>query len=150
MNVEIRKLNKDDIQIFSELIKLFGDIFQMKELTIPDHKYLANLLNSNSFLTFTAIINNKVIGGLTAYILSQYYFNKSIVYIYDFAIAEQYQRKGIGRKLMSEVKKYCQENDHIELFVQADKSDEHAIKFYRSTIPTSELDALQFNYIVNK
>ncbi len=150
MDIKIIKLTKDDLQILEDIIKLFGDVFRLKEITIPDSKYLAKLLNNDNFISFAALLDNEVVGGLTAFILNQYISNKSMAYIYDLAVTVQYQRKGIGKKLIEYVKEYCQENGLIEMFVQADKSDENAIKFYRATNPSSELEAIQFNYIVKK
>lgn len=87
-------------------------------------------------------------GGLTVYILDQYYSKKPLAYIYDLAVLKEFQRKGIGKQLIKHVVEYCAENGFEEAFVQADRADAYALDFYRLTNPTSEQDVVHFNYFL--
>jgi aminoglycoside 3-N-acetyltransferase I len=95
---------------------------------------------------FVAKEKKVIIGGLTAYILPSYYSDSSEVYIYDLAIKKNFQRKGIGKKLLQSLKAYCGQNEYKVLFVQADVTDAYALNFYQSTggIPQK---VIQFSYL---
>jgi aminoglycoside 3-N-acetyltransferase I len=67
------------------------------------------------------------------------------VYIYDLAVDSRHQRKGIGAKLIAAITSFCKAEGMQEVFVQADRVDEHAVEFYRKTGATEE-DVLHFYY----
>lgn len=56
----------------------------------------------------------------------------SAMYLYDLAVAEARRRRGIGSRLVQELRDYCGRKGIRELFVQADTSDAHALAFYES------------------
>jgi len=145
MNIEIKKLSHHDIDKFVELIRLFEDVFEMKNFEMPDEIYLQKLLEEHSFFVFVAMIQGQVVGGLTAYTLRQYYSKSPLVYIYDLAVKTEFQRQGIGKMLISGIKNYCKGIGIEEVFVQADEVDDFALKFYHSTGATAE-KVVQFNY----
>ena len=118
----------------------------MKNFVMPDHKYLTDLLKQENFLAVAAKKDHLVIGGLTIYVLQQYYSTKPLAYIYDLAVLTEYQRKGIGQKIINYVTDYCRDKGFEEVYVQADKVDAHAIDFYRKTNPTAEEAVVQFSY----
>ncbi len=146
MNVKIRKLDVKDVEQFKNLILVFEDVFEMKDFTMPDSSHLASLLSNSDFIVFTASIDGQVVGGLTAYVLHQYYSTRPLAYIYDLAVKQDYQRKGIGKNLIDSFNQDCQANGFEEVFVQADQSEQYAIDFYRSTRPTEEEPVVHFYY----
>src|SRR5581483_8357999 len=97
MNVEIKKLGAEDILQFQELIRVFEVVFEMKNFNMPDKIYLEQLLGKESFFVFVASIDNNIVGGLTSYTLQQYYSKSLLVYIYDLAVKNEFQRQGIGK-----------------------------------------------------
>lgn len=149
MKPEIKKLKGSDIDLFVELIRLFEDVFEMEAFSLPTKDYLQNVLLKPDFFVFVAIAGNKVVGGLTAYTLHQYYTTRPLAYIYDLAIARQFQRQGIGKKLIAATNLYCKEKGFEEVFVQADKVDDYALKFYRSTSPTAEEQTVHYFYTLD-
>jgi ribosomal protein S18 acetylase RimI-like enzyme len=100
---------------------------------MPGEKYLQALLAKEGFFVFVALLDEKVVGGLTAYTLEQYYSERPLVYIYDLAVLSPYQRQGIGKMLMEGITAFGKEIGTEEVFVQADAADQHAIEFYRAT-----------------
>jgi aminoglycoside 3-N-acetyltransferase I len=146
MNLEIKLLSQQDIKDFIELIGTFEEVFEMKGFVRPSNEYLEIILTKPNFLSVVAKADNKVLGGLTAYILDQYYSEKSLAYIYDLAILNKYQRQGIGKALIKYFTEYCEENGFEEVFVHADRSDGYALDFYRSTKATKEEDVVHFSY----
>ena len=148
MPVEIKKLGHYDLNYFKDLIRVFEDVFEMEKFTMPDDDYLQQLLEKDSFLVFVALSEDKVVGGLTAYILQQYYSVRPLVYIYDLAVKTNYQRQGIGSILIAGITNYCRETGMEEVFVQADEEDGYALEFYHSTGATAE-KVVHFYYPLN-
>lgn len=146
MSIKIQKLEYKDLDKFIALIKLFEKVFEMKNFVMPDKEHLIKILSKNDFIVFVALKNSEVIAGLTAYTLEQYYNRKPLAYIYDLAVDTEYLRQGIGRKLISSIKGFCKRNNYEEMFVQADKVDDYALGFYRSTKPSDEEDVSHFYY----
>ena len=130
-------------------IKKLSDVFEIEDFIIPDNLHLQKGLANESFLVFTAKAGDKIVGGLTAYVLNQYYSEKPLAYIYDLAVLTPYQRKGIGKKLMKSLAEYCGQNGFEEVYVQAEAVDEDAIEFYRATRPTGEENVVHFYYTLN-
>jgi ribosomal protein S18 acetylase RimI-like enzyme len=95
-----------------------------------------------------ALLEEKVVGGLTAYTLQQYYSERPLVYIYDLAVLSHYQRQGIGKLLMEEITAFCKGIGMEEVFVQADQVDQHAIEFYQATGGIAE-QVVHFYYPLN-
>jgi aminoglycoside 3-N-acetyltransferase I len=133
LRIEIQKLSSYQTDEFFELLDLFEEVFEMKNFNAPSKIYLEGLLDKEDFYVFVAVSEGKIVGGLTAYSLMQYYSETPLVYIYDIAVSKRFQNKGIGKKLILGIKEYCQEMDVEEIFVQAVEADEHVLDFYRST-----------------
>lgn len=148
--IQILRLQKEDLRQFVELIKLFEEVFEMENFSIPNDRHLQELLNRDDFDAFVAKKNGLVVGGLTTYLLKQYYSEKPIAYIYDLAVNINYQRQGIGKRLIEEDKNYYLAKGFEDMFVQAEIEDDHAIEFYRSTSPSEEKQIIYFSYSLNK
>ena len=95
------------------------------------------------------MLEGRVAGGLTSYLLQQYYSQSPLVYIYDLAVKTELQRKGIGKMLISGIAEYCKERGVAEVFVQADEADDYALDFYRSTGGIAE-KVVHFVYPLNR
>ncbi|NCN09528.1 MAG: GNAT family N-acetyltransferase [Leptospira sp.] len=146
--IRIQKLGPKEITNFIELILIFEDVFEMEEFNLPNELHFQNLLSKEDFIVFVATKDNKVIAGLTAYILPQYYSAKPSVYIYDIAVQTDFQRKGLGSDLLKELNNYCNDKGMKEIFVQADLEDHHAIEFYRAN-GGSPMSVVHFTYLLN-
>jgi aminoglycoside 3-N-acetyltransferase I len=133
MSPEIKKLSPRDLAQFKDLIRVFEAVFEMEAFQMPDDPYLQKLLENDGFWAFVAISGGTVIGGLTAYTLQQYYSRQPLVYLYDLAVQTEFQRQGIGKMLLAEIKAHSRKTGVEEVFVQADLADDHALEFYRTT-----------------
>lgn len=146
MKTEIQLLKPNELEELYELISVFEAVFEMKNFKRPNDKHLQSLLNKDAFFAVVAKIEGKIVAGLTVYVLDQYYSEKPLAYIYDLAVLIEYQRKGIGRKLIEFTNEHCRQKGFEEVFVQADKVDDYATEFYRSTKPTAEEQVVHFFY----
>lgn len=144
-----RVLSDDDIAGFMELITLFEDVFEMKDFVMPPEEHLQQLLKKSGFFAMVAEAEGKIVGGLTVYVFDQYYSTKPLAYIFDLAIDRKFQRKGIGSKLIEDVVRHCKSKGFQEVFVQADRVDDYALKFYRSTRPGMEEDVIHYTYPIS-
>jgi aminoglycoside 3-N-acetyltransferase I len=144
--MEIQLLQAHNLEELNELISVFEDVFEMENFKRPNKAHLQKILKKDTFFAVIARTDNKIIAGLTVYVLDQYYSEKPLAYIYDLAVLTQYQRKGVGKKLIAFTNAYCRQQGFEEVFVQADKVDAYAIDFYRSTKPTREEQVVHFSY----
>lgn len=146
MNIELKILQPENIRDFIDLMIVFEDVFEMKNFNCPSEIYLQKLLSLETFYVITAKLNDQIIGGLTAYVLDQYYSEKPLAYIYDLAVLTNHQRKGVGRKLIAFANQFFKEKGFEEVFVQADEVDGYALDFYRQTNPMEEEKVRHFYY----
>lgn len=133
MDFQIKKLEATDLESFENLILTFGEVFEMETPSAPQPDYLRSLLAQKSFFAFGAFAGQELAGGVTGYLLPQYYVESPLAYIYDLAVRKEFQRKGIGRGLIDAVQAYCRTENIEQLFVQADDTDEYALEFYHAS-----------------
>lgn len=144
--IEIKKLEVADVALFSRMVKLFEDVFEMKNFKSPHVSHLQKTLENENFMAFIASVDQEIVGGMTVYNLDQYYSEKRLAYIFDLAVLPKYQRKGIGKRMIEFLKSYCQKRNFEGIFAQADNIDDYALQFYRSTGITEEEDVRHFYY----
>ena len=128
--VEYTKLKNRDNSKFSELVLLFNVEFESPNPNYVNSENIEKLLKNPNFVCFVATINGRVVGGLTGFELEMYDREGSSMYLYDLAVINECQRKGIGSRLVYKMIEYCKSKSIKELFVQADGIDQHAINFY--------------------
>jgi len=143
--MEIKRLNQNEWAEFKKLIEIFKEVFE-NDTIIPDEEHLSRLLSNPDFLVFIVKLNDKVVGGLTLYILHQYYSVRPLAYMYDVGITPEFQRQGLGKLLMAEVCNYCKVNGFEAAYVEAENDDAQAVDFYRKTPYSSEIAARHFTY----
>jgi aminoglycoside 3-N-acetyltransferase I len=143
--MEIKKLNSDSLIDFKSLIEIFKLVFENNE-PIADNGQMEKLLSNPDFFVFVVKSNNKVVGGLTIYVLHRYFGTKPIAYIYDVGVSPDFQRQGLGKALIAEVCNFCKQNDFEDAYVEAESDDIDAVEFYRKTEFSSEMKAIHFTY----
>jgi aminoglycoside 3-N-acetyltransferase I len=146
--ISISVLHSSDIKDFKDLIDVFSQVFEMKNFSKPEPSHLQKVLDASGFFAFVAKKQGRVIGGFTVYVLEQYYSPRPLAYVYDLAVETDHQRQGVGKALIAYLKTYCQEKGFDEMFVQADKVDDYALDFYRSTSPDNEEETVTFSYLL--
>jgi aminoglycoside 3-N-acetyltransferase I len=137
-------LQRGDDSKFKELVLLFNEEFESPNLTYANADNIGKLLDTPKFVCFVAQIDNRIVGGITAYELEMYDREGSAMYIYDLAVSRQYRRLGIGSRLVREIKNDCKARSIEDLFVHADAADRHAVEFYKS-IGGQPAAAVQFS-----
>ena len=59
MDITIEKLNHNDINKFIELIRVFEDVFEMKNFEMPSEIHLQQLLQKDDFFVFVALLEQQ-------------------------------------------------------------------------------------------
>ncbi len=148
-SILFKRLQAGDASLFEELVKLFNVEFEKSDLDYVNVENIKSLLTKPDFVCFVALSENQVVGGLTGYALKMYGYVGSTMYLYDMAVANAYQRKGIGSKLVSELKTFCTQHGIRDMYVQADVIDDHAIAFYKN-LGGEPADVVHFTFDISE
>lgn len=129
----IRQLSASDVSLMEKLMTVFGEAFEEVETytgSRPSREYLEQLLGSETFIVLAASKDDVVVGGLAAYELRKFEQERSEIYVYDLAVADEYRRQGIATALFEELKRVAAARGAYVIFVQADAGDEPPIGLY--------------------
>jgi aminoglycoside 3-N-acetyltransferase I len=129
--IDIRQLKKGEGKLLLQLLHVFQEAFQEQDPPTSDPSYLNKLLDRENFIVYAAVSDGQVLGGLTAYELPMYYDRSSEIFVYDIGIGSAYQRKGLGKLLLANLKAHALQRGISNIFVAAHEEDQHALDFYR-------------------
>ncbi len=88
--INVRRLTSADVQHMRSMLSMFGQAFDdIPTYTAdqPSTPYLADLLSSDTFVALAAFVDDRVIGGLAAYVLPKFEQPRREIYVYDLAVA---------------------------------------------------------------
>ena len=129
--VQVRRLGARDRELARVTFDLMAEVFGEERDRLSD-KYLDELLGRSSVLVFAATEGGRAVGGLTAHLLPMTAYEGAEVFIYDVAVADEYRRRGVGRRLLGAISSEAKRLGASNLFVLADVVDTGALGFYRS------------------
>ncbi len=147
--IEYFRLSVNNLDELVKLIELYENVFEMEPFQYPSFNYLEKLLKNENTILMIAKYEEEIVAGLTAHQLPSTYFEANEVYVYDLAVRQDFQRKGIGTRLMEELKKICCDIGDKEIFLEADIPDEYAINFYNKIGGVPE-DVIHFSFACKK
>ena len=143
-DLSIRTLSHGDEHTLDLLLHLYISVFG--EPGYPENTdHLSPLLQNESVLFVVALMSEKLVGGVTGYLLPSLYGGYHELYIYDMAVSIDFQHRGIGSRLLDYLKAYCKSAGVHEMYVQADAPDLEARQFYKKNDGT-ESDVFQYNF----
>ena len=130
-DIEIRRLRAGDEELAQRVFRVMAEVFDegFEELTLP---YVGRLLERSNFWAMAALEGGRAVGGITAHQLPMTHSEASELFIYDLAVAVDYQRKGIGRALVRALVEAARAEGMRVAFVPAEEEDTHALEFYRA------------------
>ena len=129
--IQIERLSVSDLERARTLFTLMADVFEM-ESKVLSREYLTQLLMRGDFWALAASIGGRTVGGLTAHTLPLTHAELSEVFIYDIAVMPEYQRRGVGRRLVTTLRADAAAAGIGVVFVPADNEDTHALDFYHA------------------
>ena len=154
-NIEIRIAKVDDIenvflleeQLFSLYCKARPDWIDRNKRP-HNYEYLKKCIENDGKI-FIAEDRNKIIGYCITFLDDinnhHYYVDMKNLYIESFYIYENYRRKGIGRMLFEEVKKYAKEQNCKNIELEVWEFNESAKKFYENLGMKRRTYQLEYN-----
>jgi aminoglycoside 3-N-acetyltransferase I len=129
--MRLKRLTAGDRELAKVLFSVMAEVFDEGSEELSDG-YIDRLLGREDFWAIAAFIGNDIVGGLTAHTLPMTRAEYSEIFIYDIAVRSEHQRKGIGRRLVEELRAQAAGTGITDLFVPADNEDAHALDFYRA------------------
>jgi aminoglycoside 3-N-acetyltransferase I len=135
-----RRLVSGDADLAIDAFRMMAAVFEDEGGPLSQD-YVDRLLARPDFWAFVALVDHEVVGGLTAHTLPMTRAECSEMFIYDVAVRPDYQRQGVGRRLMAAVRGAAREQG-IAVFVAADEDDAHALDFYRSLGGSPSMSAI--------
>ena len=129
--IQTARLTVADVGLARTLFHTVASVFETEVGSLSDG-YLTQLLSRPSFWAVAATVDGQVVGGLTAHTLPLTRAELSELFIFDIAVVSDWQRKGVGRLLMSTVRAQAAAAGILFSFVPADNEDTHALDFYRA------------------
>ena len=147
----IHPLAPDDVALMESILTIFGEAFdEVGPIAGPgparpiSRACLERLLHSARRVEERRV----VAGGIAAYELRKFEQERSVIYIYDLAVAAAHRRQGIATALILELKKIAAARGAYAIFVQADLGDAPAIALY-TKLGTRE-DVLHFDITITR
>ena len=129
--MKLKRLKAGDRELAKVLFALMAEVFEEDSEELSDG-YVDRLLGREDFWAIAAFADEAIVGGITAHTLPMTRTESSEIFIYDIAVRSDHQRKGIGRRLVAELRAQAAGMGIRELFVPADDEDVHALDFYRA------------------
>src|SRR6476469_3885614 len=108
MDYTFATLTSSDTAALKDLLRVFGEAFEDVETyqgAIPSESYLQSLLATPTFIVVVARHGEQVVGGLAAYELRKFERERSEIYIYDLATAQDHRRRGVATGAINELKR---------------------------------------------
>jgi aminoglycoside 3-N-acetyltransferase I len=127
--LQTKRLRADDRELARAAFQMMTTVFENPPAYLDD-EYLERLLCRENFWVLVALDDDEPVGCITAHTLPMTRSASYELFIYDLAVREDYQRKGIGAQLMKTLIEYARAVGITELFVPADNEDDHALAFY--------------------
>lgn len=135
MTFTTKRVGVSDLSVLKAMLAVFGEAFGEPDTygaRVPSDAYLRDLLGMPHFFALAALAGDEVVGGLAAYVLEKFEQERSEIYIYDLAVAEEHRRRGIATTLIRRLIDIARERRAYVIFVEADSEDDPAIKLYES------------------
>jgi ribosomal protein S18 acetylase RimI-like enzyme len=137
----IRDLSKFSITDFNKLLD---------EGTIWDSEQGKRFIENSDNALFIAFWEENAAGFLTAHRLQRFDKRKAEILLYEIGVHPNYRRRGIGKALVEEVKKWAKEVDADEVWVLTEKDNEAAMALYKSTNGIQEVpETIMWIYKLN-
>lgn len=154
--MEIAKPSPQDFQrlaeIHNEAIKPFHEVYSIEEIVaFGDEIETAETigLTTQTKEVLIAKNSNNVVEGYVAFRKK----NVDVTWISSLYIDPQFQRQGIGEKLLSEVEKSAKESECKLVALETHKSADWAISFYKKRgyeIVNEKIDEYPYSMILDK
>lgn len=130
-SVLIRRLTSGDRELARATFAMTAAVFEERVRPLPD-EYVDTLLARTDFWALAAVEGDEPVGGITAHVLPMTRSPSRELFVYDVAVREDRQRRGIGRAMLVELVAHAGREGIESVFVAVADEDVHAMDFYRA------------------
>jgi ribosomal protein S18 acetylase RimI-like enzyme len=123
--IDIKRLTREDGLLMKQIVEKF------KSVNTDINRIDAFLRNDLDYVV-ACIEDNVVVGFLLAYELQRFDKN-NMMYVHEVDVVPEYRRRGIGRQMIEEVIRICEECGVYKLFLITNKSNVPACRLYEVT-----------------
>ncbi|MEM0049606.1 MAG: ribosomal protein S18-alanine N-acetyltransferase [Candidatus Bathyarchaeia archaeon] len=120
--VIVRRAEKSDLKALYEI-----EVECFREEAFP-LRYLKLFLSDAAFITLVMVLEDRIIGYVTARI--ENFEGKCMGHIYSIAVKPEYRRRGIGSRLLESVEEILREKGAKVCYLETRKDNVAAINFY--------------------
>lgn len=121
----------DQVALARDAFHMMAEVFDEGGAPLSDD-YVVGLLADPRFHAFVAVEAGEPIGCITAHDLPMTRHERHESFVYDLAVRDDQQRRGIGRLLVEALVADAARRGIDVVFVPADNDDDHALAFYAS------------------
>jgi ribosomal protein S18 acetylase RimI-like enzyme len=122
---EIRRLSREDGHFMQQIVEKF----KSENATI---QRINDFLKNDLDYVIACIEGCNVVGFLLAYELQRFDKN-NMMYVHEVDVLSEYRRRGIGRRMIEEITRICDERGLCKMFLITNKSNMPACSLYEST-----------------
>ena len=119
-----RKLNVGDIAMVMDMNKNYRENFICYDNAMQ-------FLQNEQHWMFSAIHNNTIIGFAYGYELQRLDSIGNMLYIHEVGVMKDYQKQGVGYRLLTELKDCCREKNICRYFLSTYQNNEPANALYK-------------------
>ena len=132
MQYRLTRLAPTDTDIAQRLFALMARIFDEEYEPLSD-AYVEKLLSNDGFWALAAFAGKDIVGGITAHTLPMTRTASFELFVYDIAIREDHQRRGLGRGLVTTAALgRSRARNSTMSSSRRTEDDTHALDFYRA------------------
>jgi ribosomal protein S18 acetylase RimI-like enzyme len=144
-NVVVLRLTPDDSILAVEAIRLLK---APDGYPVPSAACISAFLSRAENVLLVAVEADAPVGYVVAYLLDRVDRAQQMVFFYEIGVAQSHRRRGIGKKLVSELKSICRAHDVMKMWVPTGRSNVGATRLYASTggVPLSSGDEVTYSY----
>jgi aminoglycoside 3-N-acetyltransferase I len=133
MDYTIKKLLPTDVVLAKALIEAWHTDDGATQVIYPREKYLSKILHKKSFHTYVALVNDKVVGGLTAYEMDMFDTEETEMFLFEIGVNKAVRQQGIATALIEALKQTCLKKHITTIFVATSIDNEIAKQLYANT-----------------
>jgi ribosomal protein S18 acetylase RimI-like enzyme len=99
----------------------------------PTSEYLVRFLSRPDNVLIVATMDGVPVGFLLAYLLDRADRDQQMMFLYEIGVAESHRRRGIGTRMITQLKRICSAQNVMKMWVPTGRSNVAATRLYAST-----------------
>lgn len=113
--MDVRRLGTQDSDLGARAIRLLK---APDGYPVPSAEYLAAFVSRSDNVLIVASEGGESVGYLVAYLLDRLDRNQQMMFLYEIQVAESHRRRGVGKRMITELKAVCRAQDVMKMWVQ--------------------------------